>query len=582
MQTATYPQQEVFRRRLPIVIAGLVIASVVLLGRLLMFQFPLDPKTATYLDDLRDSGYTRTLSLAGARGNIYDRHGEALAVNTLEYRIGASPNLVADARTTATELSTILGVNELDIYNALTSDQSWVLIAPSVSADLAQKVRQLDLPEITMDSVPKRSYPQGPVAGQILGFVGGDLKGYYGVEGHYNDQLSGRVYQDSVSNIPFIVPLTDWQQDRGDDVVLTIDRDVQYEAESELADDMKTYGADGGTIIVENPRTGEILAMATSPGFDPNTYFNVQDPDQLTNPAISTQFEPGSIFKILTMAAALDTGAITPDFTYNDQGLLQVGGVKIYNWDRAAHGVVDATQVLVDSLNIGAATIALKMGPTSFYTEMDKFGIGRLTGIDLEGEQPGQMAAPGDENWSEGQFATQAFGQGVAVTPLQMITAASAIANGGLMMQPHVVYEIVDGDQVIPAHPANLGRPISAQTAKEVTDMMVSVVNDGLDGQASVPGYTIAGKTGTAQIATPIGYEDGASIASFIGFFPADDPQVIILVKLDRPKQYWGSETAAPAFAKLAQRLAIMLEIPTDNVRQQLAQQGGSVSQINR
>ena len=157
----------------------------------------------TYLKNLRDSGYTRTLSLAGARGNIYDRHGEALAVNTLEYRIGASPNLVADARTTATELSTILGVNELDIYKKLSSDESWVLIAPSVPADLAQKVRQLDLPEITIDSVPRRSYPQGPVAAQVLGFVGGDLRGYYGVEGHYNDQLSGQVYQDSVSNIPF-------------------------------------------------------------------------------------------------------------------------------------------------------------------------------------------------------------------------------------------------------------------------------------------------------------------------------------------------------------------------------------------
>lgn len=577
-----YPQQEVFRRRLPIVIVGLIAASLILLLRLLSFQFPLDPQVETYLNNLRDNGYSRTLSLAGARGNIYDRHGEALAVNTLDYRIGASPSLVADARSTATELSTILGVNELDVYNALMSDANWVLIANNVSAELAQKVRALDLPEIIMEAVPRRSYPQGPVAAQVLGFVGGDLRGYYGIEGHYNDQLSGRVYQSSVSNIPFVVPIIDWQQDQGRDVVLTIDRDVQFVAESELADAINTYEASSGTIIVENPRTGDILAMASLPSFDPNNYFNIEDEEELTNPAISTQYEPGSVFKILTMAAGLETKAITPDFTYNDQGSLDVGGVTIRNWDRQAHGVVDATQILVESLNVGATTIALKMGPTNFYTMMDKFGLGRTTGIDLEGEQAGQMAVPGDDTWSEGQFATQAFGQGVAVTPLQMITAASAIANGGLMMQPRVVHQIIDGGNVITSHPANLGRPISAETAREVTEMMVDVVNEGLDGKASVPGYTIAGKTGTAQIATPIGYQDGASIATFIGFFPADDPQVIILVKLDRPKDYWGSQTAAPAFAKLAERLAILLEIPTDDVRHALAAQGGAVSDINR
>ncbi len=577
-----YPQQEVFRRRLPIVIAALIVASAILLLRLLSFQFPLDPQVDTYLQNLRDSGYTRTLSLAGARGNIYDRHGEVLAVNTLEYRIGASPSLVSDARSTATQLSSILGVDELELYQKLTSDDTWVLIAPSVSADLAQKVRQLDLPEINMDTVPHRSYPQGSVAAQVLGFVGGDLRGYYGVEGHYNEQLAGSVYQSSVSSIPFVVPVIDWQQERGRDVVLTIDRDVQFVAESELLDDINTYGASGGTIIVMNPRTGDILAMASYPSFDPNTYFNVEDESLLNNPAISDQFEPGSIFKVVAMAAALEAGTITPDFTYNDQGAITVGGQQIRNWDGRAYGTVDATQILVDSLNVGMATIAVRMGPTSFYTMLDKFGVGRLTSIDLEGEQPGTLYVPGDENWSESNLGTNSFGQGVAVTPIQMITMASAIANGGLMMQPRVVHEIVDGQTVIPSHPANLGRPISAETAREVTDMMVAVVNEGLDGKASVPGYTIAGKTGTAQISTPIGYEQGAAIASFIGFFPADDPQVIILVKLDRPTDFWGSLTAAPAFAKLAERLAILLEIPTDDVRHALAAEGGAVSHINR
>ena len=476
----------------------------------------------------------------------------------------------------------MLGLNELDIYNALTSDEVWVMIAPQVSAELAQKVRQLDLPEITMESVPHRSYPQGSVAAQVLGFVGGDLRGYYGVEGHYNDQLAGRVRDRQVSNIPFDVPIVDWEQDRGRDIVLTIDRDVQYVAESELADDVSSTGSTGGTIIVMNPRTGDILAMANYPTFDPNTYFNVPDENTLTNPAISEQYEPGSVFKVVAMAGALDTGTITPDWGYNDTGEIDVGGVKIYNWNRAAYGYTDATGVLVDSLNVGMATISTRMGPTNFYTMLDKFGIGRLTGIDLEGEQAGILYTPGDTDWSESQLGTNAFGQGVAVTPLQMITAISAVANGGLMMQPRVVHQVIDGNTVIQARPANLGRPISAETAREVTDMMVAVVRDGLDGKASVPGYTIAGKTGTAQIPTPIGYEEGTSIVTFVGFFPADDPQVIVLIKLDRPTDYWGSQVAAPAFQRLAERLVLLLEIPTDDVRHQLAAEGGAVNHIHR
>ncbi len=577
-----YPQQEIFRRRLPVVIGALVFASLILLLRLLSFQFPLDPQVDAYLTNLRDSGYTRTLSLAAARGTIYDRHGEALAVNTLEYRIGVSPSLVSDARRTATQLSSILGVDELDLYDKLTSNDLWVLVAPNVSADLAQKVRQLDLPEVRMDPVPRRSYPQGPVAAQILGFVGGDLRGYYGVEGHYNDQLAGKVTDRRESTIPFDVPIVDWQQDRGRDIVLTIDRDVQYIAESELLDDINTYAASSGSIIVMNPRNGDILAMANYPSYDPNDYASITDESLYADASIADQYEPGSIFKVLTMASALEMGTITPDWGYNDTGEIDVGGVPIYNWDRAAHGYTTATQALVESLNVGMATISTKMGPTDFYTMMDKFGIGRPTGIDLEGEQAGTMYTPGDENWSESQLGTNAFGQGVAVTPLQMVTAVGAIANGGLMMQPRVIHQVIDGDQVIEARPANLGRPISAETAREVTQMMVSVVADGLDGKASVPGYSIAGKTGTAQIPTPIGYENGTSIASFIGFFPADDPQVIVLIKLDRPADYWGSQTAAPAFQSLAERLVLALEIPTDDVRHELSAQGGAVNHIRR
>jgi cell division protein FtsI/penicillin-binding protein 2 len=282
------------------------------------------------------------------------------------------------------------------------------------------------------------------------------------------------------------------------------------------------------------------------------------------------------------MAAALEMGTITPDWGYNDTGQIVVGGQTISNWNRQSFGYSNATQVLVNSLNVGMATISTLMGTTNFYTMMDKFGIGKQTGIDLEGEQAGTMYIPGDENWSESNLGMNAFGQGIAMTPLQLITAVSAIANDGLMMQPRVVNELVEGDQVYEARPVTLGRPISAETAHTVRDMMVAVVNEGLDGRASLPGYTIAGKTGTAEIPTPIGYLDGASVGSFIGFFPADDPQVIVLIKLDRPTDFWGSQTAAPAFRRLAERLTILLEIPTDDVRAQLSAQGGSVNDISR
>jgi len=308
----------------------------------------------------------------------------------------------------------------------------------------------------------------------------------------------------------------------------------------------------------------------------------VPDAKLLADPAISNQYEPGSVMKILTVASALETGAIAPDFTYNDQESLDVGGVTVENWDRLAHGVTDVTQVLVQSLNVGAATISMKMGPTDFYSMFSKFGIGRTTGVDLAGEAAGTMYVPGDENWSESQLATNAFGQGIAVTPLQLLTAVNAIANGGLMMQPHVIDQIRDGQTVYPAQPAALGRPISAQTAQEVTNMLVATVRDGVD-QAGVDGYTIAGKSGTAEIPTPIGYESNAWIMTFIGYLPADDPQVSILIKLDRPTSgRWASQVAAPVFQHLAERLVLLLEIPPDDIRHQLAAQGGSVNGIHR
>lgn len=571
-QSQSYVQDEMVRRRLPLVIAGLVIVSLLLLGRLISFQYQLAPEVRNYLESLANSSYNRTLRLAAARGLIYDRGGQPLAVNTLEYKVGISPNLVSDRRGTATQLAAMLGLNELETFELVSSRRPWVLLAPSVSAEVGQRVSEAKIPGVTVEPVARRSYPQGTLAAQLIGFVGGDLKGYYGVEGYYQDQLAGRERDQRVSTIPFDVPQIP-QADRGADIILTIDRDIQFLAESELQRAIVQTGAQRGTIIIMNPRNGDILAMANYPSFDPNAYFNVDDPNLQRNPAIGEQYEPGSVLKVLTIAAALDNGTITPRSTYIDQGRLEQAGIVVENWDRQAHGITDMTQILVQSLNVGAATVSLQMGPNDFYRRMRAFGLGQPTGIDLQGEARGTMLVPGDPDWSESNLLTNSYGQGIAVTPLQLLTAISAIANGGLMMQPHVVYQVRDGDQIYTSEPSTLGRPISEQTARAVTEMMVAVVRDGLDGRASVPGYTIAGKTGTAQIPVPgLGYDPRGSIVTFVGFLPADDPQVSVLVKLDRPSEYWGSLTAAPVFARLAERLVILLNIPPDDIRRALAQ----------
>ena len=584
------PQQETIRKRMPFVIGGLLVVSLLLLGRLasIQFQVGLTPEVVNYLEGLRDSGYTRTLREAAARGNIYDRNGESMAVNTLEYQVGVSPQLLENPRDAATQLSSVLGIAELDVYqkiqDAIDDGRPWELLASRVSAEVGRRIAALDLGSgVQLQPMPRRSYPQGPLGAKILGFVSGDLTGFYGVEGYYQDQLTGVVRTREISNIPFEqADQLAYDQESGRDLVLTIDRDVQFLAESELLRAISDTGAEAGTIIVMNPRTGDVLALADYPSYDPNAYFNIDDAGVFNNLAISGNYEPGSVMKLVTVAAALDRDVIEPDFTYIDNGSLDVGGVTVYNWDRQAYGASDATSILVNSLNVGAATIATLMGPQTFYEELEQFGFGQRTGIDLQGEEAGILFAPGDPDWSEGNLATNAFGQGISVTPIQMLSAVNAIANGGLMMQPRVVRQIVDGDEVYNSQPTVLGRPISSEAAAAVTDMMVQVVANGLDDAASLPGYTIAGKTGTAEIATPFGYESSSSIVTFVGFLPADDPQISVLVRLDRPRDYWAALVAAPVFQRLAERLVVALSIPPDAARQELAAEGGSISNIQR
>jgi cell division protein FtsI (penicillin-binding protein 3) len=577
MQNQANPQLETIRGRLPLVTAGLVLVSILLLLALARLQ-QLSPAVRQEFE-LRSQNNTQSIRRVPAeRGVIYDRDGVPLAFNVLQYEIGVSPNLVLEPERISQELGVILNMDEFEIYEAISDDSvNWVQIARPVSAELGQQIVDLDEIAITIDPLSRRAYPQGALAGPIIGFViesnDNNTRGAIGVEANYNNELAGQALDETISTIPLDTPLSiENQNQRGRDIVLTIDRDIQYWMEYELAQGVEQYQAESGIIIVMDPRNGEILAMAQYPSFDPNN-FAEQELASLENRAISDAYEPGSVMKILTVATAMEAGVVNrDDWTYNDTGNLEVGGVNIVNWNRQAWGVVDLDRLLINSLNIGAATVALETGRDIFYAGMDRFGMGSTTRIDLPGENPGLMRVPGDTDWSEADFASNSFGQALRVTPIQMTAAFAAIANNGLLYQPHVMSQIIDGDTVRFAQPS-VERVISSDTANTMTDIMVRIIEDPTEGTslARLEGYSIAGKTGTAQIATPIGYEEGVegqTIGTFIGFFPADDPQVVVYVRLDRSQvNRYGSQTAAPLFRSVAQRLVILLGIPTDEVR---------------
>ena len=503
---------------------------------------------------------------------IYDRDGEPLAFNVLQYRVGVSPSLVADADSLHKQLSLILDVDGLELWQRINSDNPWEFIAGPVPAEVGQQLAALDSIALDLERVPRRAYPQGALAGHVIGFVvDEDLKGAMGVEGSYNDTLAGRILDLSVSNIPLDLPQNAPTDQRGQDIVLTLDRDAQFWVETELGRAVDEAGAFRGSAIVMDPRNGDILALANHPALDPNRFLEIEDPTLLLNPVVNETYEPGTIVQALTVAAGLEMGAITPYWTYNDEGSLEVGGYKV--WDHAYRtlGTIDVAQVLIRSANVGATRIALELGADSFYSMMRAFGIGQLTGVDLFAEDPGELKAPGDSNWAESNLALNSYGQRMEATPLQIITAFAAIANEGIMRQPRIVRQALTDDGVQEAQSMTIRRVISAETADIMTDLLIRAVNEGAP-KAQLPGYAVAGKTGTARILTALDYEVGrnSSIVTFVGFLPADEPRAVVMVKLDRPDEYYGHQVAAPVFRRLAERLAILLEIPTDEARRDL------------
>jgi cell division protein FtsI/penicillin-binding protein 2 len=561
----------------------LVIFLVPILGRLVWLQVIARAEWKEENDLLLDRPYGLP---APPPGVIMDRNGDLLVGNSPTYVVGAEVALVGDALAAAQELAPLLGRDVAGLQADLSvTDRRWVRLAWAVSGEAGKRLEDIKADKwywLTLEPTWERYYAEGDLASHTIGFS--NDAGYgYGVEAFHHRLIKPQpaMAQGSVdaASEPFPDELAQGKLRAfaGTDLRLTIDRTIQAFVQGELSRALAEYGAYGGTILVMNPRTGEILAVASSPAYDParQSQYPESQRNLFVDPSISVPYEPGSVFKVITAAAAVDSGRIGRDWSYFDSGVLEYGGVVIRNSDRQAHGTQDLQGLLSSSLNVGAATLTTQvLGADLFYRYVRAFGFGQLTGVDLTAEVAGFVHLPTDWDWTDSTLATNSFGQGIAVTPLQMVTAVSALANHGTMMAPYVVAErrYPDGS-VVPTTPRALGQPISRETADYIAELMGHNVADRYD-KARVPGYGMAGKSGTAQIPVSGGYDPVEVVTSFIGFGPLPEPEFVILVKLDRPQiepyLRWGTQTAAPVFQSVAARLFVLLGIaPTEAVGEQ-------------
>lgn len=523
------------------------------------------------------------------RGEIYDRNGRLLAGQKTVYEIGVDLRNVRDPHAIAFAVSRELEMNYDQILNVLQNPPegiAYMVIADFVDAQKALNLQALKkalqeqapsgsyggLTGLQFNAHPQRSYPENSLASNIIGFVNREGKGYFGVEENYDNLLAGTPVQVLIPTDPnkaYEIP----KVPDGTTLILTINRDLQAAAEKLLDESLVDYGAQNGVIVVMDPRNGELLAVAASQRMDLNKFWDynsIYNNATDFNPAISKTYEPGSVLKVMTMAAALDSGTVTPNTTYLDTGSVLIGGVTIQNWDRNPWGVQNMLGCLQHSLNVCMVSLSTQMGANKFYGYMDAFGFGHLTNVDLAGESAGRLKVPGDSDWYPVDLGTNSFGQGVAVTPVQMMAAASAVANNGNMVTPHVLFAMVRDGRQYNVPPQFAGSPISPQTAVTLNEML-AISLEAEASKALVPGYRVAGKTGTAEIPVNGFYSSYETNASFIGWGPVDEPQFMIYVWLEKPTTSpWGSDTAAPVFSEMAQKTVLLLNIPPDNIRQQL------------
>jgi len=518
---------------------------------------------ASSLDRLATSQQRETIVLPARRGIVFDRMGVELAIGEEATTVYANPKQIREPRRVAPVVARDLGLDPSEVLAAL-SDRSrgFVYVVRKADPEQARVLQARKLVGIGFYPEERRSYPQKRVASSVIGYAGTDNEGLAGLELAYDDILSGQDGEETIVRDPFgtLLDVVDTKPVRqGKDLTLTLDHRLQAQVEQVLRDTRAAWSAKAVTAIVVDPRTGGILAMAVEPGFDANR-FGRFPADRVRNRAVTDTYEPGSTFKVVTVAAALDDRLVRPSTAFTLPYSIEVSDRVIHDAEERGTERMTVSEILSRSSNVGAITLALQLGKERLAWWINRFGFGHETGVDFPGESPGIVLSP--EQWTGSSIGNMPIGQGIAVTPLQMVSVYAAIANGGAWIEPHLV-ERIGGREL--AEPARR-RIVSEATAKLLTSMMRDVVLEGTGMEARVAGYTVAGKTGTAAKPDPTGgYSDTRYVASFVGFAPTRSPRIAILVAVDEPKgDIYGGTVAAPAFAKIAEFALQYLEVPPD------------------
>jgi cell division protein FtsI (penicillin-binding protein 3) len=543
------------------VLAAVHVAVVLRLGHLQLVR-------GDELSRVAERQYSKTISLKPKRGPIVDRHGLVLAVSSGVDSVFADPRRIADRAAVAARLAPWLGERAADLEERLGSDRPFLWLKRKLPPAAVQPIRALGLPGIGILPESLRFYPNRELAAHVLGFEGVDDRGLEGVELAHDRLLAGDaglalVERDALGRDVGAEPRILKVPTPGQGLALTLDARIQYVAERELDAAWRQTGARSGMVLAMDPRTGEILAMAIRPTFNPNAY-QAATSEQWRIRGVTDPFEPGSTFKAVLAAAALEEGVAAPgDRFYAEQGVITIANRTIHDWKR--YGWLSFGEVLKFSSNVGAIKIGLALGRERYYKHVTAFGFGALTGSGLPGESRGQLRPP--QRWSGLSLASMSIGQEISVTGLQILSAFAAIANDGRLMQPRVVRAVLDaeGRVVRRMEPQAVRQVVSPATAARVRELLAAVVAEGTGQRAAVPGYAVAGKTGTAQKLDPVTrvYSRKPGVLSFVGFVPADEPRLAMLTLLDEPKTVaWGSEAAAPLFAAVAAPALRYLGVP--------------------
>jgi len=560
-------------RRLNSLKAVIMIFGILLVGRLFYRQII----ERSQFVALAEKQYYTKIDQPAQRGQIYiqDKDSQNLVDSTQDglfpvasnlelFNITAIPKQISDKRETAKKLAPLIEMSEDDLFNLINNERLYLPpLKKRVSKDIADKVKDLKITGISTESQYYRFYPENQFLSQVIGFVDAEGSGRYGIEEYYDGLLrgDGGVLTGVKDNMGKIVEVQQSEPGKpGADIALTIDRSIQYVAQEKLKQGVQKYGAEGGSVIIMDPKTGGILAMASEPSYDPNKFNEVKTEDQsiFLNPSTSLNWEPGSIFKPVIVGIALSEKKVEPDSKPDEipggfSNKITVSGYEIHNALDQPYGYESVTEILQNSDNIGMVWIADKMENNTIASFIKKFGFNNKTGIDVAGEASGQMSAP--QQWRDVTRATISFGQGISVTPIQIVQAYSAIANGGKLVKPHLLDKVIDSSgSVRNVLPEEKSQVISKEDDDKLKEMLVNVVVNGHGKLAGVEGFRVAGKTGTAQVPKDGGgYEEGVSIGSFAGFAPADDPKYVMLVKLNKPKSVqWAESSAAPVFGEIS------------------------------